>query len=79
MAIAKQKYSFDELMQAGIYDSLRFLCWSKTKDAQKGRNKPSSILSSLLDDDRGKQEEQEIQGYSSSEDFEKARQLIFNQ
>lgn len=35
---------FDEYMLAAIYDGINWLCWSKTKDGQKGRNMPNRMI-----------------------------------
>lgn len=40
--------SYDELMQAVIVDRLNWLCWSKTKDAKNGWNRPESLAKRLM-------------------------------
>lgn len=47
LALAGQKVSFDTQLAAGIYDKLAFLAWTKTKDAQSGRNCPEPITAML--------------------------------
>lgn len=37
-----------ELLQAQMVDALNLILWTKTKDAQKGKNKPESIVNRLL-------------------------------
>lgn len=42
------EYSLDTLLLARIYDALQIILYSKTKDAQKGINKPEMMLDRLL-------------------------------
>lgn len=42
------KISYLNLLLASILDDLNTLVWFKTEDAQHGRNRPQSILSTLL-------------------------------
>jgi len=44
MKVAGLKIPFSEILLAGILDRLSFLCWTKTKDSQKGKNRPESVL-----------------------------------
>ncbi len=64
----------DTLLLASIADSLNFISWSKTKDAEKGRNRPKSIVSFLL----GEKEKSESNNvaFNSPEEFEQARERI---
>lgn len=41
------KLTLQETLLAAICDDLSLLVWFNTKDAQKGRNRPKSILSEL--------------------------------
>ena len=47
--IAGSVVTRDEMMTALIFDRLNWLCWSKTKDAQHGWNRPESIAKRLMD------------------------------
>lgn len=48
MELSGNKFTIDQLMQAMVVDSLRFLAWSKTKDAQKGHKyKAKSMVKAL--------------------------------
>lgn len=58
------------LLLASAVDSLSLLVWSKTKDAEKGMNRPKSIVSMLIQSDN------EIEGFINSEDFENERNKI---
>lgn len=56
---------FDTLLMLAVLDELRWLHWSKTKDAQKNRNTPKSMLSQFLNDD------EKITSFKTSDEFEK--------
>ena len=43
-----QKVTAEELLLAGILDRLSWIAWTKTKDAQKGHNRPASVLEKML-------------------------------
>lgn len=59
----------EELLLGMILDRLTVLCYSMTKDAKHGRNKPESVVPILMgekkrsDNKRGK-------GFASVDDFE---------
>ncbi len=58
------------LLTAMIVDRLSLLVWSKTKDAEKGENRPGSIVEKILSLD--KKEENEVEGFQTPEDFRAA-------
>lgn len=58
------------LLTAMIVDRLSLLVWSKTKDAEKGENRPESIVEKILDLD--KKEENEVEGFQTPEEFQAA-------
>lgn len=70
MKMAGIQASQDTLLLAAAVDRLSLLVWAKTKDAEKGRNKPGSIFDKLA----GQTEKQtdEIKAYDSSEAFMEA-------
>ena len=70
LAISGQTMKLETLLMAGTFDNLRLLLWSKTKDGAKGNNRPSSVLSSLIDN---KKSNHDNLGFNSAEEFEKAR------
>jgi hypothetical protein len=72
MSISKQSVPLDTLLLAGVSDRLAMLLWSKTVDAEKGRNKPDSIFDSLTN---VKKESSQLT-FSSGEEFEQMRQKI---
>lgn len=63
------RFSLDQLLLAGVLDQLRVLNWSRTKDARHKQNFPKSILDELIKGPAEKQKEEEIQVFSSGEDF----------
>ena len=75
MKLINQTVSLENLLLAGISDSLNELMWSKTKDGQKGINKPESMVAILTNKKQDKKDDVII--FDSGEDFEKMRnQLI---
>lgn len=60
--------SMTERLLAGMFDRLSVLVWSKTKDAEKGRNFPKSILEALENPQK-----KDYQAFDSIEEFEKRR------
>lgn len=73
MLLSDQKVSLDTLLLAGVNDNLNLLLWLKTKDGQKGLNKPTLITDSLTTEP--KKESKEVV-FSSGEDFEWTRNEI---
>lgn len=69
MKMSQSKFNAKESLLAGILDRLTLILYSKTKDAEKGKNYPKLLL-----DEAEKKED--LQGFMSSEDFEKMRRKI---
>lgn len=69
MKIAGAKASMNTMLLAGIYDSLAFIAWSKTENAQKGINKPKSVLASLME---VSPDESDIEVFANGKDFRDA-------
>lgn len=67
MKMSGLKIPFSDILLAGILDRLSFLCWAKTKDGQKGKNRPESVLAKFS--------EEKCEGYTIDE-FEKLRKKI---
>lgn len=61
----------DTIIMAKIYDLVNILLWSKTKDAEKGRNYPKSFAKMFLESD-----EPVPSAYANGEEFKKARAEI---
>ena len=78
MALSKSKVSSDTLLRALMVDRLSLLVWAKTKDAQKGKNRPKSIIDSILraTEEPAKQKPKLTQGFATGADFEAARARI---
>lgn len=73
MKLNNQQVPLDTLLLASISDKLGLLIWFKTKDGQKGVNRPASISESLTNST--KQEKSEIV-FNSGEEFERVRQRL---
>lgn len=71
MKLRNQKLNLEEMLIVSIADSLKLLLWSKTKDAQKNRNRPV-LWSSLFEEPKEKKEAV----FSSGKDFEKERKRL---
>ena len=71
MAITGTKVPLHIQLLAGCLDCLNWLVWSKSKKAQKNIDRPSSILKELMNPKK-----KETIGFTSAEDFERARQAI---
>ena len=67
------KTTTDTMLNAIACDYLAKLWWAKTEDAEKGINKPISILSQLIDDNVDKNEKD---GFDSVEEFNNARSRL---
>ena len=66
------KITLDRLLMARMVDSLALLVWSKTEDAQKGRNKPKMITELLTAEPK----EEAVKTYSTPDEFERAWKKI---
>ena len=64
-----------QLLLASIFDGVNMLLWARTKDAEKGRNKPKSYAESLFVKDK----KTEVQVYESAESFDKERERILKE
>lgn len=69
MAMEEQNIDTQTILSALAVDYLALLAWSKTKEAQKNRNRPESIYEKLMNPVKKKP----TKGFNSAEDFEKAR------
>lgn len=69
---SKQPASNEVMLLANIADSLNFIAWSKTKDAEKGKNRPPRITDSLY----GKDKKEDVTTFASAEDYEAARRKM---
>ena len=72
-----QRWPMNTLLTAMATDRLGELVWTKTKDGQRGRNRPKSILRMLTEDP--KKNEPESLSFDTPEEFERARRAIISQ
>lgn len=75
MKLSGAKVQSDILLLAAAVDRLTFLAWSKTKDAEKGRNRPESIVDMI----HGIREKNNIMAFDTAEEFEAARIAIIGE
>jgi len=68
---ADRRLTMQEALQAATVDKLSQLLWTKTKDAERGRNAPKSILDALENPP-----EQKNRVFSSVESFERRREQL---
>lgn len=66
MKMNNQTVELNTLLMAGISDKLSTLLWWKTKDGQKGINKPTSLVDALTNT---QPKENNVIAFSSGEDF----------
>lgn len=71
MKVSGHKVPTNTLLLAGISDRVNTLIWFKTKDGQKGKNRPPSITDMLLGGE--KEPQKDVVVFSSGEDFDKTR------
>lgn len=64
----------DTILQAKILDALNLLLWSRSRDGEKGRNRPESYADAIINGPK----EREQKTFSSPEEFDKAWQDIVN-
>lgn len=69
------RVQMDTFLLAFAADKLAWLVWSKTKDAEHGRNKPKSLVSLLL----GEQQQSKLLVFDSKEAFFAARERMLQE
>ena len=74
MKMTGAEFTRSELFLTVIADYLALILWSKTKDGTKGRNKPKSLREIF-----SKKKENDIVGFDTPEEFEKARRAILDE
>lgn len=74
MKLAGQSVPLETMLLAGIQDKLNISLWFKTKDGQKGKNKPKMVVDIL--NKPVEKPKRKIQ-FNSGEEFEKYRQQLF--
>lgn len=68
MKISGTKITLEQSLLARLVDNTSWLVWANSKDGQKNRNKPESVLAMLLTEEKQK----ECVGFNNAEDFKKA-------
>ena len=74
LKMSNQAVPFETILLAGILDKLNILVWFQTKDAEKGKNRPSSIVESITQ--TNKKEDSDIVGFESGEEFTYMRKRL---
>lgn len=74
MAVSGASVSTDMLMKAIMADALNLLVWSKTKDAQKNRNRPKSIVDMVT-----RKKTSDLEAFRTVEEFEQRRRELLNE
>lgn len=75
MKMTGQKVKLDTMLLASAVDKLSLLVWTKTKDGQKGRNKPTSLVESINKPVKVKEE----LVFTTGEEFERVRNKILRE
>lgn len=73
MRLAGNRIELRDALLAAILDRVSFLTWAQTRDGQKNRNRPASILDRLMHEP---DERETPVVYAGGEEFEKARKQI---
>ncbi len=76
MKMSNQTVPIETMLLAGLFDRMSVLLWSKSKDGQKGINKPL-MISASLNATEPKQKSSVV--FDSGEDFEQRRKEILGQ
>ncbi|MGH1775796.1 DUF5361 domain-containing protein [Enterococcus raffinosus] len=76
MRMSNQIIPMETLLLAGLSDKISVLLWTKTKDGQKGRNRPPMILDAF---NQSKTKQRETVVFNSGEDFEERRKELLKQ
>ena len=66
--LSGQKHPVETILLSHIADALQTLVWFKTKDGQRGTNRPKSILQEIMKDD-----EEKYISFDSPQAYEAAR------
>lgn len=75
MKLSGAKVKPDFLLLAAAVDRLSLLVWSKTKDAEKGRKRPKSLVEVL----NGKKKESDVMAFNTAEEWERAKAKIIGE
>lgn len=73
MKLSNGKITLNQTLLARMVDELTFQSWAQTKDGQKNRNRPESVLKALTED-----KEEPVVSFVTAEEFNKAWEKITN-
>lgn len=73
LKMTNNPFDFETMMLAGILDKVNLIFWSKTKDAEKNKNRPMSIVDMLTG---SKKEDKKVVSFKSGKDFEAERNKL---
>jgi hypothetical protein len=73
MKVSNSKITLTQTLIARMVDELTFQSWAQTKDGQKNRNRPESVLMALT-----KEPEEEVVSFFTADDFKSAWEKITN-
>ena len=68
MKASNRRLTFEQTLFTAILDRTNLLLWAKTKDAQRGANRPKSLLEELENP-----KEKDFKVFNTIEDFERKR------
>ena len=68
--ITGAKLTLEQTLLAMLTDEVNIVIWQRTKDGQRGKNRPESIYKKLMGLDKKKQKE-ELKSFETAEDFER--------
>lgn len=74
LKMSGQNEPFETILLASISDKLNTLIWFETEDGQKGRNRPQSIVESLMSNNNKK--DNDMVSFSSGKEFLKEREKL---
>jgi len=66
--------SLDSMLLAHIADRLGILIWQRTKDGQRGKNRPESFVEKLSNTNRGTH--LSVSAFDTVEEYEEAKNMI---
>lgn len=72
MKMSGQQISVDTMLLAALVDHMAMSVWMRSENAQKGRDKPQSVLALLT----GQEQEEKSVGFATPEEYERKRAEI---
>lgn len=76
MKLRGEEHSQEEMIQVLIFDKLNQLTWLMSADGHQGINHPEMLFDKLYS--KNNNEDNEVVGYDSPEEFEKARKEMID-